>query len=217
MEREEEIEGRRKSVKEELLVKVMDQMTDLQTQIRATQEGYMREKQEHENALAAAPAAAMAFKRATASVFQNSMAMKVFKSPPTPSLPVSSAGPRLASTPLPDQGVGVDEKARLLIAGRRIIQTEKDAKVGAVCTPDWQHFSGSSKSFRVFLEELYTYLLKPEFLESEIVIELLADMTISLMQDDPALQARYSAFIQRVFSVKASIQNGKQSLSRKGF
>ena len=81
----------------------------------------------------------------------------------------------------------MDEKSRLLI------------------TPDWHHFSGSWKLFRVFLEELYCYLLRPEYLESEIV-ELLRDMTISLMQDDAEVQNRYSAFVQRVFSVKASIQ-----------
>ena len=70
-----------------------------------------------------------------------------------------------------EAGIDMGDKEKLLVSGGRIIQVGEDGKVGEILTPNWKDY-GARKNFKIYFEELYLYLLKLEYVETEVVLEI---------------------------------------------
>ena len=114
-----------------------------------------------------------------------------------------------------ETGVDIPEKDKLLVSGGRIIQIGEDARVGDILTPNWKDY-GARKNFKIYFEELYLYLLRPEYVETEVALEVIADMGMAFSKDAPDEQAKYGDFMQKIFDVQALVIRRKSTLSRKG-
>ena len=114
-----------------------------------------------------------------------------------------------------EAGLEILDKERLLVSGGRIIQIGNDARVGDILTPNWKDY-GARKNFKLYFEELYLYLLRPEYVETEVSLEVIADMGMAFSKDSPEEQAKYAEFMQKIFDVQSLIVRRKSTLSRKG-